>query len=38
VKKKPPYAVESVDNALRILALLRDSGPGARPGCFGAAR
>jgi DNA-binding IclR family transcriptional regulator len=26
VKNKPPYAVESVDNALRILQLLRDSG------------
>jgi IclR family transcriptional regulator, acetate operon repressor len=26
VKNKPPYAVESVDNALRILQMLRDSG------------
>jgi IclR family acetate operon transcriptional repressor len=26
VKNKPPYAVESVDNALRILQALRDSG------------
>jgi DNA-binding IclR family transcriptional regulator len=26
VKNKPPYAIESVDNALRILQLLRDSG------------
>lgn len=26
MKNKPPYAVESVDNALRILQLLRDSG------------
>jgi IclR family acetate operon transcriptional repressor len=26
VKNRPPYAVESVDNALRILQLLRDSG------------
>jgi DNA-binding IclR family transcriptional regulator len=26
VKNKPPYAVESVDNALRILQILRDSG------------
>jgi len=26
VKNKPPYAVESVDNALRILQRLRDSG------------
>jgi IclR family transcriptional regulator, acetate operon repressor len=26
VKNKPPYAVASVDNALRILQLLRDSG------------
>jgi DNA-binding IclR family transcriptional regulator len=26
VKNKPPYAIESVDNALRILQVLRDSG------------
>ncbi len=26
MKNKPPYAIESVDNALRILQLLRDSG------------
>jgi IclR family transcriptional regulator, acetate operon repressor len=26
VKNKPPYAIESVDNALRILHMLRDSG------------
>jgi IclR family transcriptional regulator, acetate operon repressor len=26
VKNKPPYAIESVDNALRILQTLRDSG------------
>jgi IclR family transcriptional regulator, acetate operon repressor len=26
VKNKPPYAIESVDNALRILQMLRDSG------------
>ena len=26
MKNKPPYAVESVDNALRILQALRDSG------------
>jgi IclR family transcriptional regulator, acetate operon repressor len=26
VKNKPPYAIESVDNALRILQALRDSG------------
>ena len=26
MKNKPPYAVESVDNALRILQMLRDSG------------
>ena len=26
MKNKPPYAVESVDNALRILQILRDSG------------
>jgi IclR family transcriptional regulator, acetate operon repressor len=26
VKNKPPYAIESVDNALHILQLLRDSG------------
>jgi DNA-binding IclR family transcriptional regulator len=26
VKNKPPYAVESVDNALRILQMLRDEG------------
>src|SRR6204780_1449534 len=26
VKNKPPYAIESVDNALRILQLIRDSG------------
>jgi DNA-binding IclR family transcriptional regulator len=26
VKNRPPYAIESVDNALRILQMLRDSG------------
>jgi IclR family transcriptional regulator, acetate operon repressor len=26
VKNKPPYAIDSVDNALRILQMLRDSG------------
>ena len=26
MKNKPPYAIESVDNALRILQALRDSG------------
>ena len=26
MKNKPPYAIESVDNALRILQMLRDSG------------
>jgi IclR family acetate operon transcriptional repressor len=26
VKNKPPYAIESVDNALRILQMVRDSG------------
>jgi IclR family transcriptional regulator, acetate operon repressor len=26
VKNKPPYAIESVDNALRIVQMLRDSG------------
>jgi DNA-binding IclR family transcriptional regulator len=26
VKNKPPYAIESVDNALRLLQVLRDSG------------
>jgi IclR family acetate operon transcriptional repressor len=26
VKNKPPYAIESVDNALRILQIIRDSG------------
>ena len=26
MKNKPPYAIESVDNALRILQLIRDSG------------
>jgi IclR family transcriptional regulator, acetate operon repressor len=26
VKNRPPYAIESVDNALRILQILRDSG------------
>ncbi|MGH3277713.1 MAG: helix-turn-helix domain-containing protein, partial [Trebonia sp.] len=26
MKNKPPYAIDSVDNALRILQLLRDSG------------
>jgi DNA-binding IclR family transcriptional regulator len=26
VKNKPPYSIESVDNALHILQLLRDSG------------